>query len=150
MPQAAALPPLPPQRRGASPPSPPPAEQGWRRHLYTAVALALAIGFVVVFFTGRIDDKHIALVAPRVGPQGAQLDAMVPRVAQRTGATRGTVRRIAYLLACSGQPGAATMEPMLQRAAGLSQAQRLTPREAALIVLGDSPVHSSSKPIKDC
>ena len=149
MPQAAALPQLPPQARSAVPP-PAPVEPGWRRHLYTAIALLLAALFVVVFFTGRIDAKHIALVAPRVGLQGPQLDALVPRVAESTGATRGTVRRIAYLLACSGQPTAATMEPMLRQAAGLSQVRRLTPREATLLVLGDSPVHSSSKPIKDC
>ncbi len=145
MPQVAALPtPAPSPTPGR------PSAGGWRRHVYTLVALALVALFVVVFFTGRIDDKHLALVAPRVGLHGHQLDAMVPRVAQATGATRGTVRRIAYLLACSGQPTATSVEPLLHRAATASQERRLTPREAALLVLGDSPVHSISKPIKDC
>lgn len=142
MPHAAALPPsgLPARTPGG----------GWRRHVYTLVALALVGLFLVVFFTGRIDDKHLALVAPRIGLQGPQLEAMVPRVAQATGATRGTVRRIAYLLACSGRPSADSVEGLLSRAATMSQSDRLTPREAALVVLGDSPVHSVSKPIRDC
>ena len=120
------------------------------KHVYSVVGIGLAALFVVVFFTGRIDSKHLTAVAPRVGLQGAELDAMVPRVAAQTGATQGTARRVIYLLACSGMPTSTTMESHARRAAEMTEQRRLTAREATLIVLGDSPVDSGRKNISDC
>jgi hypothetical protein len=55
--------------------------------------------FVVVSFTGRVDSKHPAEVAPRVGMHGDDLSAIAPRIAAQSGATVGTSRRVVYLLA---------------------------------------------------
>ena len=37
------------------------------KHVFSVAGLGLATAFVVVFFTGRIDSKHLTVVAPRVG-----------------------------------------------------------------------------------
>ena len=39
------------------------------KHVFSVAGLGLAAAFVVVFFTGRIDSKHLTVVAPRVGMQ---------------------------------------------------------------------------------
>ena len=57
------------------------------KHVFSVAGLGLAAAFVVVFFTGRIDSKHLTAVAPRVGMQSDELDALVPRIAAQTGAT---------------------------------------------------------------
>ena len=88
------------------------------KHVFSVVGLGFALLFVVVFFTGRIDSKHLALVAPRVGMQVDELGALAPRIASQTGATVGTSRRVVYLLACSGVPDRATMEDAGPRGGG--------------------------------
>ena len=98
------------------------------KHVFSVAGLGLALLFVVVFFTGRIDSKHLTLVAPRVGMQAEELGALVPRIAAQTGATVGTSRRVVYLLACSGIPTSATMEARAREAAAITEKQRLTAR----------------------
>ena len=120
------------------------------KHVFSVAGLGLAAAFVVVFFTGRIDSKHLTVVAPRVGMQPEQLDALIPRVAARTGATAGTSRRVVYLLACSGIPTSATIEAKALEAATITEKQRVTARQAAIAVLSGAPVEASASPLKDC
>ena len=109
------------------------------KHVFSVAGLGLATAFVVVFFTGRIDSKHLTVVAPRVGMQPHELDALVPRVAAQTGATAGTSRRVVYLLACSGIPTSTTMEAKALEAAMITEKQRVTARQAAVVVLAGTP-----------
>ena len=120
------------------------------KHVFSVAGLGLATAFVVVFFTGRIDSKHLTVVAPRVGMQADELDALVPRVAARTGATAGTSRRVVYLLACSGIPTSATMEAKALEAAMITEKRRVTARQAAIAVLSGSPIDGTTSPLKDC
>ena len=120
------------------------------KHVFTIVGLGLATVFVVVFFTGRIDSKHLTHVAPRVGMHPDALDALVPRIAAQTGATLGTSRRVVYLLACSGLPTPATMENQAREAASITERQRLTAREAAATVLSGNRTQTTEGPLKDC
>ena len=69
------------------------------KHAATVGGVALSVLFVVVFFAGRAETKHLTEVAPRVGMNADDLLAMAPRVASQTGATLGTSRRVVYLLA---------------------------------------------------
>jgi len=120
------------------------------KHVFSVAGLGLATAFVVVFFTGRIDSKHLTVVAPRVGMQAEELDALIPRVAARTGATAGTTRRVVYLLACSGIPTSTTIEAKALEAATITEKQRVTARQAAIAVLSGAPVEGSASPLKDC
>jgi protein-disulfide isomerase-like protein with CxxC motif len=120
------------------------------KHVFSLAGVGLAAAFVVVFFTGRIDSKHLTAVAPRVGMQASELDALVGRVAAQTGATPGTSRRVVYLLACSGVPTSATMEAQAREAARITEKQRLTARQAAVTVLAGTPVEGERSPLKDC
>ena len=120
------------------------------KHVFSVAGLGLAAAFVVVFFTGRIDSKHLAVVAPRVGMQPEALDALIPRVAAQTGATAGTSRRVVYLLACSGIPTSATIEAKALEAATITEKHRMTARQAAVAVLSATPVAASPSPLKDC
>lgn len=120
------------------------------KHVFTIVGLALTTVFLVVFFTGRIDSKHLTHVAPRVGMDPGALDALVPRISAQTGATLGTSRRVVYLLACSGLPTAATMEAQAREAASITERQRLTAREATVTVLSGQRTVSAGSPLKDC
>jgi len=121
------------------------------KHVFSVAGLGLAAAFVVVFFTGRIDSKHLAVVAPRVGMQPKALDALIPRIASQTGATAGTSRRVVYLLACSGIPTSATMEAKSLEAATITETHRMTARQAAVAVLTAMPVDGSAgPPLKDC
>ena len=120
------------------------------KHVFSVAGLGLAAAFVVVFFTGRIDSKHLTAVAPRVGMQAEELDALVPRVAARSGATAGTSRRVVYLLACSGMPTSATMEAKALEAALITEKERRTARQAAVTVLSGTPIEGSASPLKDC
>ncbi len=120
------------------------------KHVFTVVGLGLALVFVVVFFTGRIDSKHLTVVAPRVGMQPDELDALVPRIASQTGATPGTARRVIYLLACSGRPTPATMEAQARDAAAITEKRRFTAREAAAAVLSGSATDGAASALKDC
>jgi hypothetical protein len=120
------------------------------KHVFSVAGLGLATAFVVVFFTGRIDSKHLTVVAPRVGMQAEELDALVPRVAARTGATAGTSRRVVYLLACSGIPTSTTIEAKALEAATITEKQRVTARQAAIAVLAGAAAEGSASPLKDC
>jgi len=120
------------------------------KHVFSVAGLGLATAFVVVFFTGRIDSKHLTVVAPRVGMQPHELDALVPRVAAQTGATAGTSRRVIYLLACSGIPTSATIEAKALETAMITEKQRVTARQAAIAVLSGSPTDGTTSPLKDC
>ena len=120
------------------------------KHVFSVAGVGLAAAFVVVFFTGRIDSKHLTTVAPRVGMEAPQLDALIARVASQTGATAGTSRRVVYLLACSGVPTAATIEAQAREAAIITERQRMTARQAAVTVLSGTHNESAGSPLKDC
>jgi hypothetical protein len=120
------------------------------KHVFSVVGLGLALLFVVVFFTGRIDAKHLTSVAPRVGMHPDDLDAMVARISSQTGATIGTSRRVVYLLACSGVPTRSTMELEALQAADITEKQRLTAREATVYVLSGKPTEGAQSPLRDC
>jgi hypothetical protein len=120
------------------------------KHVFSVVGVGVAAMFVAVFFTGRLDSKHLTAVAPRVGMHVDDLNALVPRIATQTGATTGTTRRVVYLLACSGVPTSATMEAQAREAAAITERQRMTAREAAVSVLSGTPTEGPSSPLKDC
>jgi hypothetical protein len=120
------------------------------KHVFSIVGVGLALLFVVVFFTGRIDSKHLTAVAPRVGMQPGELDAMVTRISTQSGATVGTSRRVVYLLACSGVPTSSTMELQALQAANITETQRLSAREAAIYVLSGKPSEGAQNPLRDC
>lgn len=120
------------------------------KHLFSVAGLGLAAAFVVVFFTGRVDSKHLTTVAPRVGMEPAELDAMVPRIAARSGATTGTARRVVYLLACSGIPTSRTIEEKALEAANITETRRMTARQATVAVLSGSPREGQPSPLQDC
>ena len=120
------------------------------KHVFSVIGVALAALFVIVFFTGRIDSKHLNAVASRVGMHPDELTAMAPRIASRTGATIGTSKRVVYLLACSGVPNSATMESQALQAADITEKRRMTAREAAVFVLSGSHRENGRSPLKDC
>ena len=120
------------------------------KHAVTYVGLGLSLLFVVVFFTGRLDSKHLSAVAPRVGMQADDLSAMVSRISSQTGATVGTSRRVVYLLACSGKPTSATIEAQARLAAAITEAQRVSARQAAAQVLNGSAATVDETAFKDC
>ena len=118
------------------------------KHVFSVVGVGLAAAFVAVFFTGRVDSKHLTVVAPRVGMHPDDLDALVPRIAAQTGATLGTSRRVVYLLACSGMPTSATMEAQAREAATITAKQRMTARQAAVTVLSGDTVERPGGPLR--
>ena len=120
------------------------------KHVFSVIGVCCSLLFVAVFFTGRVDYKHLALVAPRVGMHVDELGALAPRIASQTGATVGTSRRVVYLLACSGMPDRATMEERAREAASISKSRSLTAREAAVLVLSGKPQEGPASPLKDC
>lgn len=120
------------------------------KHVFSVIGVGCALLFIAVFFTGRLDSKHLALVAPRVGMQVDELGALAPRIASETGATVGTSRRVVYLLACSGVPDRNTMEARAREAAAMSKQRSLTAREATVMVLSGKPGDDPSGPLKDC
>jgi hypothetical protein len=120
------------------------------KHVFSVVGVGLASVFVVVFFTGRVDSKHLTAVAPRVGMKADDLSALVPKIATQTGATVGTSRRVVYLLACSGVPTPQTIEVQAREAAVITEKQRVTARQATLAVLSGTPGDGSGNPLKDC
>jgi len=120
------------------------------KHVFSVVGVGLAAVFVAVFFTGRVDSKHLTAVAPRVGMHPDDLDALVPRIATQTRATLRTSRRVVYLLACSGVPTAATIEAQAREAAAITERQRMTARQAAVTVLSGGQREGADSPLKDC
>jgi protein-disulfide isomerase-like protein with CxxC motif len=120
------------------------------KHVFSVVGFGLAAVFVVFFFTGRVDSKHLTVVASRVGMKADDLNALVPRIATQSGATIGTSRRVVYLLACSGVPTPATIEAQAREAALITEKQRMTARQAAVSVLSGSPREGPTSPLRDC
>ena len=118
------------------------------KYIVTLVGLALSVAFVVVFFAGRTETKHLTEVAPRVGMSYDELMAMGPRVASQTGVTLGSSRHVVYLLACSGAPTKATLEAQATRAGTLAKQQHLSDREAVAQVLAQSGAGAAS--LKGC
>ena len=120
------------------------------KYIATIAGLALAVAFVVIFFVGRTETKHLSEVAPRVGMSYDDLMAMGPRVASSTGVTLGTSRHVVYLLACSGLATKATLEAQAAQASTLAKQQRLSDREAVGAVLATSGSPSAATNLKGC
>lgn len=120
------------------------------KHLATVTGVGLAVAFVVVFFVGRTQTKHLTEVAPRVGMSYDDLMAMGPRVATQSGVTLGTSRRVVYLLACSGHASKSTLETQAVQAGTLAKTQRLTDREAVVAVLAQAGHGAGAENLKGC
>ena len=120
------------------------------KHIATVTGIGLAVAFVVVFFVGRTESRHLTEVAPRVGMSYDDLMAMGPRVATQTGVTLGSSRRVVYLLACSGQANKATIESQAVQAGTLAKQQRLSDREAVVAVLAQGGRGASTESLKGC
>ena len=120
------------------------------KHIATVAGVGLAVAFVVVFFVGRTESRHLTEVAPRVGMSYDDLMAMGPRVASQTGVTLGSSRRVVYLLACSGQASKATLESQAVQAGTLARQQRLSDREAVVAVLAQGGYSAGADKLKGC
>lgn len=120
------------------------------KYLVTIAGLGLAVAFVVVFFVGRTETKHLSEVAPRAGMNYDDLMAMAPRVASGTGATLGSSRHVVYLLACSGLSSKATLESQATQASTLAKRQRLSDREAVKVVLASVGADKVAAGLKGC
>ena len=123
------------------------------KYIATIVGLGLAVAFVVVFFVGRTETKHLGEVAPKVGMSYDDLMAMGPRVASNTGVTLGTSRHVVYLLACSGRSSRTTLESQAAQASSLAKAERLSDREAVIAVLarsGGPSAENGAASLKGC
>jgi hypothetical protein len=120
------------------------------KYIATIVGLGLAVAFVVVFFVGRTETRHLSEVAPRVGMSYDDLMAMGPRIASATGVTLGTSRHVVYLLACSGQSSKATLETQAAQASTLAKQQRLSDREAVGAVLAAIGGGAGAANLKGC
>ncbi len=120
------------------------------KHVATLGGLTLSVLFVVVFFVGRTQTRHLTEVAPRVGMNSDDLLAMAPRIASHTGATLGTSRRVIYLMACSGVPSRDTLEEQAKLAGALAKKQRLSDREAVRAVLTQGVDGAATGNLNDC
>ena len=120
------------------------------KHIASVAGIGLAVAFVVVFFIGRTETKHLTEVAPRVGMSYDDLMAIGPRVANQTGVTLGSSRRVVYLLACSGQASKSTLETQAVQAGTLAKQQRLSDREAVVAVLAQAGNSSAAEKLKGC
>ena len=120
------------------------------KYITTIVGLGLAVAFVVIFFVGRTETKHLSEVAPRVGMSYDDLMAMGPRVASTTGVTLGTSRHVVYLLACSGMSSKTTLESQAAQASTLAKQQRLSDREAVGAVLASISAGAGAANLKGC
>ncbi len=120
------------------------------KHIATVTGIGLSVLFVVVFFVGRAETRHLSEVAPRVGMSSDDLLAMAPRVASQTGVTLGTSRRMVYLLACSGLPTRNTLEEQATLAGSMARQQRLSDREAVSAALARSGHTAGAEKLKDC
>lgn len=120
------------------------------KYIATIVGLGLAVAFVVVFFVGRTESRHLSEVAPRVGMSYDDLMAMGPRIASTTGVTLGTSRHVVYLLACSGLSSKTSLEAQAAQASALAKQQRLSDREAVRAVLAKGGVNPDVPSLKGC
>ena len=121
-----------------------------RKHIATLAGLALALAFVVLFFSGRYESKPFNEVASQIGLTPDDLIAMVPRISSQSGATLGTSRRLVYLMACSGVATPATLEAQAMEAAHLAEKRGFTPREATKSVLGSIPAPEGIEALRHC
>ena len=121
-----------------------------RKHVATLAGLALALAFVVLFFSGRYESKPFNVVAMQIGLTPDDLIAMVPRISSQSGATMGTSRRVVYLMACSGVATSATLEGHAMAAANIAEKQGVTPREATKSVLGAIPAPQGIEALRHC
>ena len=120
------------------------------KYIATIVGLGLAVAFVVIFFVGRTESRHLSEVAPRVGMSYDDLMAMGPRIASTTGVTLGTSRHVVYLLACSGLSSKTSLEAQAAQASALAKQQRLSDREAVRAVLAMGGVSPEVPGLKGC
>ena len=120
------------------------------KHIATVGGVGIAVAFVIVFFAGRTETRHLAEFAPRVGLSYEELLALGPRVAARTGATLGSSRRVVFLLSCSGLATRATLEAQASDAASLAFKDRLTDREAVSAILSRSHPGEALARVKGC
>jgi len=120
------------------------------KYIATIVGLGLAVAFVVIFFVGRTETKHLREVAPGVGMSYDDLMAMGPRIASSTGVTLGTSRHVVYLLACSGMSSKTTLESQAAQASTLAKQQRLSDREAVGAVLATISAGAGAANLKGC
>jgi hypothetical protein len=120
------------------------------KHIASVGGIGLAAAFVVVFFIGRTDSKHLTEVAPRVGMTYEDLMAMGPRIASQTGVTLGTSRHVVYLLACSGLATKSSLEVQATKAGNLARQQRLSDREAVVAVLEQNGNSTTQESLKGC
>ncbi|MES2991677.1 MAG: hypothetical protein V4844_09665 [Pseudomonadota bacterium] len=120
------------------------------KYIATIGGLGLAVAFVVVFFIGRTEFKHLTEVAPRVGMSYDDLMAMGPRVAASSGVTLGSSRHVVYLLACSGLSGKHVLEAQAGEAARLARKDLLSDREAVVAVLSRERAGISASQLKGC
>ena len=120
------------------------------KYIVTIAGLGLAVAFVVIFFVGRTETKHLREVAPRVGMSYDDLMALGPRVASTTGATLGTSRHVVYLLACSGLSSKTSLEAQATLAGSLAKQKRLSDREAVRAVLATSSVSADVPSLNGC
>ena len=101
------------------------------KHVFSVAGLGLAAAFVVVFFTGRVDSKHLSAVAPRVGMQLTELDALVPRVAAGTGATPEPHDASSTFSRAAASRPARRSPPRLSRPP-ITEKRRMTARQATM------------------
>ena len=120
------------------------------KHITTMAALALTVAFIVVFFIGRTESRHLADVAPKLGMSQEDLLALGPRVATQSGATLGSSRRVVYLLACSGMVDKLSLEEQATLAGRLAKKDRLTDREAVVAVLAQRNGGAGVDSLKGC
>jgi hypothetical protein len=120
------------------------------KHMATVGGIGLAVAFVVVFFIGRTESKHLTEVAPRVGMSYDDLMAIGPRVASQTGVTLGSSRHVVYLLACSGHATKSTLEMRATQAGNLARQQRLSDREAVVAMLAQNGISTGQSSLKGC
>jgi hypothetical protein len=120
------------------------------KYIALLAGFGLTAAFIVVFFIGRTETKHLSEVAPRIGISYDELMAMGPRIASRTGATLGTSRHVVYLLACSGLSNKHTLEGQASQASTLAKQQRLSDREAVSAVLASVQSGAGMESLKGC
>jgi hypothetical protein len=120
------------------------------KHVATVAGIGLALAFVVVFFIGRAETKHITEVAPKVGMSHEELLALGPKVASQTGVTLGTSRHVVYLLACSGLSTRQTLEEQATQASTKALKERLSDREAVGAILSTRVAGAGVASLKGC
>ena len=122
------------------------------KHVFSVVGVGLAAVFVAVFFTGRVDSKHLTVGRARASACTSTTSMRWYRASPpQTGATLGTSRRVVYLLACSGVP---TRGDDGSAGARSRDHHRETAHDGAPGgrhgALGHARTRAPSSPLKDC